>query len=68
MAKYYVNNNVQANGDHEVHVAGCTFMPLEKNRTALGEFTNCADAVRAAKGYHTQVNGCKTCSKPCHTA
>lgn len=27
MARYYVNNNAQANGDHEVHELGCTFMP-----------------------------------------
>ena len=27
MADYWVNNQAQANGDHEVHVAGCSWMP-----------------------------------------
>lgn len=27
MAANYLNRNTQANGDHEVHASGCTFMP-----------------------------------------
>ncbi len=41
---YYVNNNQQPNGDHEVHVEGCIYMP--GNRKYLGEFDNCKDAVK----------------------
>ncbi len=41
MAKYYVNDNAQSNGDHEVHKEGCTGMPLSSNRTYLGDFSNC---------------------------
>jgi hypothetical protein len=62
---YYVNNNAQPNGDHEVHSDGCTYMPT--NKTYLGSFNNCQDAVKAAKSYHTQVNGCAYCSSACHT-
>jgi hypothetical protein len=68
MASYYVNNNEQPNGDHEVHEARCQWLPAAENRTYLGEFTNCADAVREAQKYHRQVNGCATCSRICHTS
>ncbi len=30
MPIYYVNNKAQLNGDHEVHKAGCTWMPSDK--------------------------------------
>lgn len=66
--KYYVNDNAQANGDHEVHREGCQFLPSAANRTYLGEFDNCADAVTAAKKHYTQSNGCRTCSNACHTS
>jgi len=65
MKKYYVNDRAQANGDHEVHHEDCIYLP--QNKTYLGTFSNCADAVKAAKKHYPQVNGCKTCSKECHT-
>lgn len=49
----YVNKNAQANGDHEVHATGCSFMAESGNRIYLGEFSNCADAVREAKKLST---------------
>ncbi|PTE21252.1 hypothetical protein C5F48_13210 [Cereibacter changlensis JA139] len=66
MAQYYVNNNVQSNGDHEVHKVGCSFMPTA-NRTYLGDFHNCRSAVIEAKKHHYQVNGCFYCARDCHT-
>ncbi|PWK18575.1 hypothetical protein [Xanthomarina spongicola] len=68
MAKYYVNKNSQANGDHEVHKIGCSFMPEDQNRDYLGDFNNCKDAVNKAKKYYSKVNGCYYCSKDCHTS
>ncbi len=65
MTSYYVNNNAQANGDHEVHRDGCTYMPI--NKTYLGQFDNCSDAVKAARRHYSQVNGCYFCSNACHT-
>ena len=65
MFNYYVNNNAQPNGDHEVHRDGCNYMPISK--THLGAFNNCHDAVKAAKQYYAQVNGCYFCSTACHT-
>lgn len=67
MKKYYVNDNVQSNGDHEVHHEGCVYLPSSQNRTSLGEFSNCESAVKEAKKNYTKANGCKTCSKECHT-
>lgn len=66
MKSYYVNDKAQSNGDHEVHHEDCQYLPSAQNRTYLGEFSNCSDAVKA-KDYHKKVNGCKTCSSECHT-
>lgn len=68
MAYYYVNQNAQANGDHEVHKDGCSFMPQSENRLYLGNFTYCSSAVAEAKKHHDQVNGCYYCATACHTS
>ncbi|WP_417729678.1 hypothetical protein [Roseovarius sp.] len=67
MASYYVNDNAQANGDHEVHRDGCSYMPSVANRTYLGEHAACDTAVAAARKRYRQSNGCFYCSRPCHT-
>lgn len=66
MASYYVNNNAQPNGDHEVHVSGCRYMPSDKKY--LGEYGSRAPAVTEAKKTYRQSNGCATCSSSCHTS
>lgn len=66
MTSYYVNNNAQPNGDHEVHTLSCTYLPTE--RTYLGEHAECSTAVAQAKQYYSQSNGCYTCSRSCHTS
>jgi hypothetical protein len=68
MDNYYVNNNAQSNGDYEVHKEDCSFMPGVNNRTDLGSFSNCREAVEKAKEFFTQVNGCYYCSRECHTS
>ena len=67
MARYYVNDNAQPNGDHEVHRSDCSRLPASENRIYLGDFTSCGLAVTQAKTLYTQVNGCFYCSNPCHT-
>ena len=67
MKNYYVNDRAQANGDHEVHVDSCYYLPSPINQKHLGTFGTCADAVIAAKKYYAQVNGCVTCCPSCHT-
>ena len=66
--KYYVNDNAQSNGDHEVHIESCIYYPRLINKTYLGEHDSCQDAVLVAKKKHRQVNGCKECCLPCHTS
>ena len=65
MARYYVNDNAQANGDHEVHREGCNYMP--SSRTDLGQHDGCKTAVAEAKKHYRQSNGCYWCSRECHT-
>lgn len=67
MASYYVNKNAQSNGDHEVHVQGCQFMPELQNRIYLGEYTSCHGAVAKAKTIYPQSNGCAFCCPECNT-
>lgn len=64
---YYVNRLAQSNGDHEVHVSGCSHMPAEVNRINLGYFSSCREAVAEAGKHFKQVNGCYYCSRECHT-
>lgn len=65
--RYYVNKKAQSNGDHEVHKESCFYLPSPLNRIDLGEHQNCSTAVTEAKKQYPKSNGCKTCSKPCHT-
>lgn len=67
MPKYYVTNNAQANGDHEVHQDGCNWLYLVSSKKDLGYHANCKSAVETAKTYYHRSNGCKYCSEPCHT-
>lgn len=68
MDKYYVNENAQANGDHEVHKAGCSWLSRVVNKKYLGEFYSCAGAVAKAKETYKQSNGCYYCCNACHTS
>lgn len=63
---YYVNNEAQANGDHEVHKLGCSFIPWDT--TLLGQFSNCAEAIEEAKKSFRHPIGCFYCSNKCHTS
>ena len=67
MALYYVNKNQQANGDHEVHLSACAWLPEPENRIYLGSFETCRPAVSEATKHFTQVNGCYYCANACHT-
>jgi hypothetical protein len=67
MGLYYVNKNAQANGDHEVHTTGCSYMPDRENRIYLGDFATCGPAVTEAKKRYARSNGCYYCANNCHT-
>jgi len=72
MSKFIINQNIQANGDYEVHnlTTGCSFMPYPQNRVDLGEHLNCFSAVLAAKRRwpNARINGCYYCCNTCHTS
>ena len=68
MDSYYMNENAQANGDHEVHTSTCSHLPAAHNRHYLGVFSNCHDALREAKKRDSNADGCYYCCRPCHTS
>lgn len=67
MKNYYVNDNVQSNGDHEVHHSTCYYLPQIVSKTYLGIFISAIDAVKKAKQYYSQSNGCAYCSPEANT-
>jgi len=68
MLEYVVNDNAQNNGDHEVHTKQCTYFSMIRSYTNLGPHSTCTSAVRKAKEYYSQSNGCAFCSPACHTS
>lgn len=66
--RYLVNKNAQYNGDHEVHREDCNHLPHPENRKDLGIFYNCHDAVKKAKEYDSDADGCYYCCNECHTS
>ncbi|HRQ87557.1 MAG TPA: hypothetical protein PLA50_02095 [Bacteroidia bacterium] len=72
MEKFIINENQQANGDHEVHneTKGCAFMPEPRNRVDLGYHSSCHGAVAKAKVQwpNARINGCAYCCPACHTS
>lgn len=67
---YYVNKNDTGNPNfnHEVHCEDCFWLPTVNNRIYLGYFDSCYDAVKMAKEYYINVDGCATCCPLCHNA
>lgn len=72
MPRFVINQNAQANGDHEVHNAttGCSYMPNAANQVDLGHHASCKEAVALAKQKwsNNKINGCYYCCKSCHTS
>lgn len=48
MKHYYINDNAQNTGEHEVHTESCPYFNLITDRTYLGFFHSCKDAVEKA--------------------
>ena len=68
MAYYFANKHPQTNGDHEVHLTSCQYLPSEQNRLSLGDHLTCQSAVRKAKETYPKADGCKYCAPACHTS
>ena len=70
MPYWCVNKVAQSgSGDHEVHDLASTYncLPDPVNRLELGYFSDCSGAVKAAKDYYSDSNGCYYCARDCHT-
>ena len=65
--RYYVNDNPQSTGEHEIHNEKCHWLKLTKSTTPLGEHHNCHSALIVAKGIYEVVDGCADCCPDCHT-
>ncbi len=68
MEQYYVNNNPTLNPGyhHEVHTQSHANELNITNKTYLGYYTNCVEAVNKAKGIYNDADGCATCCPLCH--
>ncbi|MFD2638364.1 hypothetical protein [Piscibacillus salipiscarius] len=69
MYKYYYFYDFKDRYDrHEVHDEDCFRLPNKENRTYIGIFKNCEDAIQQAKrDYpHRKFDGCYHCSRECH--
>ena len=66
MTNYIMNINSQSNGDHKIHKMTCDRLPNLGNRLYLGDFQSCHDAVREAKKYDPEADGCLHCSPECN--
>lgn len=67
MGEYYVSNNVDENGRHEVHQEGCSNMPNEFYRTYIGQYCNDVEAVESCrKNFYPNCDGCYLCCMDGH--
>ncbi len=65
MQHYYVEKRETANGEHEIHVPRCAYLPEANDRVYLGTFSSCADALRQAKTHYDKATGCRWCCAEC---
>lgn len=65
---YYVNNDQTKNpgSHHEVHTEEHANELNIKNKTYLGYYDNCHDAVEKAKETYSDADGCAICCSLCH--
>lgn len=68
MPYYYFNNNTDDKGRHEIHNDICSFGPASSNRTGIGYYSNCKEALTAAKSMNPSksFDGCYWCCRECH--
>lgn len=68
MEFYYFNNTADKNGNHEVHIQTCTWLNRANNKTYIGLFSNCSEAIAKAKAEHPtkSFDGCFWCCNSCH--
>ena len=63
MPEFCVSRNPQPTGEHEVHAENCPAWPTDN--VSLGWHRDCHGAVREARIYFPNVDGCAICSMQC---
>ena len=53
-------------GEHEVHTSSCAHGPSIENRINLGFSQNSSEAIKEAKKYYSDVDGCFYCCPENH--
>ncbi len=48
MKSYYFNNVADVNGNYEIHAEDSPFIPSSLDRTYIGDFSSCDDALQMA--------------------
>ena len=64
---YYVNDNDQPTGEHEVHASWCRYVEEMASKTYLGIFSSSDEAVQKAKTIYYNSDGCANCCPLSHT-
>lgn len=65
--KYYLNTSQEPRNPshrHKIHQEGCYWLPSEKNRKYLGDYSNDEKALEYAKTFYygyCPIDGCKCC-------
>ncbi len=69
MAIYYLSLKTKRDKRiNEVHKSNCPNLPGTRDRKHLGNFLNCKGAVREAKKFVENPNGCCYCSRLCNSS
>ena len=68
MKHYYFSNTADLRGEHEIHTEGCAFIPPSSNRSYIGYYFDCSNAIRDARIQYPykSFNGCYYCCRECH--
>ena len=66
MHQFCVSLDEDKNGSHIVHLDGCQRWPPPKSTRLLGLYEYCDEALRAARMFFGQVDGCSQCIPQCH--
>ena len=65
MNHYYISDFAHPTDGHTVHSDKCEFLPLPGDRTYLGYYGSCQDAILIAKAIRSTVGSCAHCCPDC---
>ena len=65
MPLFYLDSEARSDGTHILHKDWCVWMPYVEHKISIGYFSDCFDALQAARSYLSHVNGCEICLPEC---